>query len=99
MALSATTSGVGATRVSFERSPAGASSWTPISVDGASPWTASFDTTKVPDGLYDLRAVASDRFGNTRSSVRGAIRIDNHAPTLVSSTPADGAVTRARRRS
>ena len=46
----------------------------------------------VPDGLYDLRAVAADSLGNERASVRSGIRIDNAAPSLVSSTPTDGAV-------
>ncbi|HEY8628684.1 MAG TPA: Ig-like domain-containing protein [Gaiellaceae bacterium] len=90
--LTATTSGSPAARVTFERSPAGASNWTPIATDSSAPWSASFDTTAVADGLYDLRAVAADAVGNERASVRSGIRIDNSAPRLVSSTPADGAV-------
>ena len=90
--LTATTSGSPAAKVTFERSPAGASNWTTIGTDTSSPWSASFDTTAVADGLYDLRAVAADALGNERASVRSGIRIDNHAPSLVSSTPTDGSV-------
>jgi hypothetical protein len=90
--LTATTSGSPAARVTFERSPAGASNWTAIATDSAAPWSASFDTTSLGDGLYDLRAVAADALGNERASVRSGIRIDNGVPTLVSSNPADGAV-------
>ncbi|MDQ5822050.1 MAG: Ig-like domain-containing protein, partial [Actinomycetota bacterium] len=90
--LTATTSGSPAARVTFERSPAGASNWTAISTDLGAPWSGSFDTTGVADGLYDLRAVAADALGNEGTSVRSGIRIDNGAPRIVSSTPADGAV-------
>jgi large repetitive protein len=90
VALTAQTSGSPAAQVAFEYSPAGANSWSTISTDGGAPWSASFNTGSVGDGVYDLRAVASDRFGNARASVRGGIRIDNKAPRLISSTPADG---------
>jgi hypothetical protein len=90
--LTATTSGSPASRVTFERSPAGASNWTAIQTDASEPWSAGFDTTAVPDGLYDLRAIAADALGNQRASVRSGIRVDNGAPSLVSSNPADGSV-------
>ena len=89
VALSAT-AGPSATRVDFEWSAAGAASWSPIGSDGSAPWGVSFDTTRLSDGLYDLRAVAYDSYGNSRASVRAGIRIDNTAPSLASSTPADG---------
>ena len=91
VALSAT-AGASATRVDFEASRAGAASWSSIGSDTSAPWGASFDTTRLGDGLYDLRAVAYDSFGNSRASVRSGIRIDNTAPSLASSTPADGSI-------
>jgi chitinase len=88
--LAATVTGSGATQVAFSISSAGANAWQPISTDSAAPWSVSFDTATVTDGLYDLRAVVSDGFGNTNESVRAGVRIDNTAPLLLSSTPADG---------
>ena len=88
--LTATTS-ASASKVVFEASPAGANSWTTVATDGAAPWSGSLDTTTLTDGVYDLRATASDSLDNSSSSVVPGIRVDNVAPTLVSSTPADGA--------
>jgi hypothetical protein len=88
--LNASVGGSGATQVAFSVSPAGANVWKQIAVDPMAPWSTPFNTTTVADGLYDLRAVVSDSLGNTSQSVRNNIRIDNTAPTLVSSSPADG---------
>ena len=46
--------------VVFQSSPAGMGTWTTICTDNATPFTCSFDTTSVTDGLRDLRAVATD---------------------------------------
>jgi len=90
--LTATTVGPDAVSVSFEVSPAGANTWQTISTDNASPWTASFDTHTVGDGLYDIRAKAVDALGNVGSSLRTGIRIDNTAPSITAASPADGSV-------
>src|SRR5581483_7347744 len=44
--------GAGVASFAFQRSPAGAGSWTTIGTDGSSPYSTSFDTTGVADGLY-----------------------------------------------
>ena len=88
--LNATVTGSGATQVTFLASPAGANSWKQIGIDTAAPWSVAFDTTAVADGLYDLRAVVTDSVGNTSQDTRPNIRVDNTAPVLVSSMPADG---------
>ena len=77
-------------QVQFQRSPAGAGSWTNIgSADTSSPYSVSFDTTTVTDGLYDFRAVATDVAGNTAtSSSVGNRRVDNTAPSSTTSFPA-----------
>jgi hypothetical protein len=90
--LTATTTGPDAVSVSFESSPAGANTWQTISTDNASPWTASFDTRTLSDGLYDIRATAVDALGNVGTSTRTGIRIDNTAPSITNATPADAAV-------
>ena len=91
--LTATTSGPAAVSVTFQVSPTGANTWQTISVDNNSPWSAGFDTTTVPDGVYDIRALAVDGLGNQGTNVRAGVRIDNTAPSIVSSAPSDGAVT------
>src|SRR5262249_28497579 len=88
--LNATVTGSGATKVVFEYRVAGANSWSSIGTDTTYPYTASFDTTKLADGVYDLRATVFDALNNSSSSKRTNIRIDNNAPRLVDSTPADG---------
>ena len=78
-AVSADTgSGVGV--AVFQRSPAGADSWTTIATATAAPYTASWDTTGVQDGSYDLRVVTTDLAGNTSADFIAAIHVDNTAP-------------------
>ncbi|HXY84198.1 MAG TPA: Ig-like domain-containing protein [Gaiellaceae bacterium] len=88
--LNATVTGSGATHVVFEWSPAGANAWHSISTDSTAPYGATFDTTHLPDGMYDLRATVSDSVGNTSSSLVTGIRVDNQPPRIVSTDPADG---------
>jgi len=89
--LTAATSGVGATSVVFGITPAGQNSWTSIATDTTAPYSTSFDTRTVGDGVYELRAIVSDGLGNTNSHIRAGIAIDNTAPRLVGAAPADGA--------
>jgi Bacterial Ig domain/Bacterial Ig-like domain len=88
--LNATVSGSGATQVVFAFSPAGGSAWTWIASDTSAPWSGPFDTSKLNDGDYDLRARVSDGLGNASEDVVAGVHIDNTAPRLVSSTPAEG---------
>jgi hypothetical protein len=93
ISLGATTGG-GAARVVFAVSPAGASTWTQLANDTNAPFGASFDTTTLADGLYDLRAVGYDALGNSSTpALRANVRVDNIAPSLVSSAPADGSIS------
>ena len=76
--------GSGVATVTYQRSPAGAGTWTTAS--------ASWNTTGVADGLYDLRVVVTDNAGNSTTSASVVNRrVDNTAPTLSSSSPSDGA--------
>ncbi|HET8536392.1 MAG TPA: Ig-like domain-containing protein, partial [Solirubrobacteraceae bacterium] len=63
--------------VTIQRSPAGANTWTDICTDSTSPYSCSFDTTSVSDGLYDFRAVATDKGGNTASSTATNVQVSN----------------------
>ena len=74
--------GSGLASVVFERSPAGAGTWT------ATP--ASWDTTLLSDGDYDLRVVTSDAAGNVTVSGVITVTVDNTPPnTNITSQPAD----------
>ena len=53
-----------------------------MDTDTSAPYSVSFDTTAVSDGLYDLRLVATDQVGNTIvSALVTNRRVDNTAPT------------------
>jgi Bacterial Ig domain len=83
-----TDGGSGVANVTVQRSPAGAGTWTDICTDSSSPYSCSFDTTGVSDGLYDLRAVTTDNAGNTTNSTTVTNRrIDNTAPTATMTNP------------
>ncbi|MDQ2982974.1 MAG: Ig-like domain-containing protein, partial [Actinomycetota bacterium] len=90
VSLSATSIAPDTAKIVFERRPAGGGAWTQIGLDTTAPYSTSFNTTGVADGLYDLRAVASDAVGNSATDVRPNVRVDNNAPQVVSATPADG---------
>jgi hypothetical protein len=91
-ALHVTTSGDTAS-VTYGVVPSGGSGWTQVASSSSLPtFAASFDTTAVADGTYDVRATAVDRFGNAATVTVPNVRIDNTRPALVASTPADGSV-------
>ena len=70
----------GVDTVIYERSPAGAGTWT------ATP--AGWDTTGVADGLYDLRVVVTNNAGDsTTSAVVANRRVDNTAPSATMNDP------------
>ena len=55
------------------------------------PYSGTFDTTTLTDGLYDFRAVARDAVGNISTpSVVVSRRVDNTPPSFASAVPADG---------
>jgi len=89
--------GGGILNVKIQRSPAGVGTWTDICTDATSPYSCSFDTTVPADGLYDLRAVATDNASrSTNSTVVTNRRLDNTAPTVSMTdpgTPLSGTVT------
>ncbi len=82
------TGGSGVASVGFERSPAGAGTWTSI--------PAAWDTTGVANALYDLRVIATDFAGNSSSTPALTGRwVDNLKPTvsIVDPGPVSGTVT------
>ena len=88
VSASGTDGGSGVANVKVQRSPAGAGTWTDICTDSSSPYSCSWDTTAVTDGLYDLRSVSTDNAGNsTNSSTVANRRVDNTAPTATMTNP------------
>jgi hypothetical protein len=68
----------GVTSVRIQRAPAGTSTWTDVCTDTSSPYTCTWNTAAVSDGLYDLRAVLLDGAGRTTTSTTVASRrVDN----------------------
>jgi hypothetical protein len=66
------------------------STWTNACSSSTTPYTCSFNTASVSDGLYDFRVVATDNVGNTGTSTAVfSRRIDNTNPTVtMGSVPA-----------
>ncbi len=85
--------GTGVNSVSFQHSTAGQDSWTTVSTDTTSPYTASLDSTGLADGSYDLRVFVTDVAGNTSTSVVSSRRVDNTNPAVTLTSP--GANVRA----
>ncbi|HET6171779.1 MAG TPA: Ig-like domain-containing protein, partial [Gaiellales bacterium] len=56
--------------------------WTNVAAaDATSPYSASWVTTGVSDGLYDLQVITTDKSGNTlTSALITTVRVDNTAP-------------------
>jgi hypothetical protein len=80
LSATATDAGSGVETVTFQYSATDAN-WTTIATDSAAPYAVTWATSAVPDGLYDLRVVATDKALNSRASATVADReVDNDAP-------------------
>jgi hypothetical protein len=82
--------GSGVASVKIQRSPAGTSTWTDICTDNSSPYQCTSVNTATwgGDGLYDLRALATDNVAKTtNSTVVTNRRVDNTAPTASMNDP------------
>ena len=79
-------SGATIASVRVQRAAAGSGSWTDVCTDTTSPYSCALDTTALPDGFYDLRAIATNSAAETRTSAVVAARhIDNGAPSVTMS--------------
>lgn len=82
------TSTVDVVYVRLQHAPSGTSDWRTVCEVTAAPWTCSWDTTKVADGAYDVRAQVLDGAGRyTTSTVETGRRVQN----TVAPTPPTGA--------
>lgn len=88
------TGGSGVRDVRIQRSAAGAGTWTDICTDTTFSYSCSWNTTSLPDALYDLRAVATDNADNAATSATVASRrVDNYVPSAVDVQTANGGAT------
>jgi hypothetical protein len=78
----ADTGGSGVASLTFQVSPVGAGTWSDTCSDTTSPYSCSWDSTTVSDGLYDFRAVVlNNAGGSVNSAAVTNRRLDNTAPT------------------
>lgn len=74
----AASSNAGVVSVRIQYAPSGTSSWVDVCTDTVSPYSCTWNTTTVPDGLYDFRAILLDGAGKTTTSaVVSGRRVDN----------------------
>lgn len=76
-AATAADNGSGVGQVTVQHSRAGGP-WTTLCVLATAPWSCSYDTRSLADGLYSFRAVATDRAGNSATSVAVTNRTVNN---------------------
>jgi len=77
----------GMSSVVFQTSAAGAGSWTNACTANVAPFTCTWNTTAVGDGLRDVRAVATDTAGYSSTDTVTNRRVDNTAPTASTNDP------------
>ncbi len=81
--------------VEFQVAPAETFAWRALGAAADPPYELDFDTSRLEDGVYDLRAVVRDRAGGIDASrVLRARRVDNVAPSVTVFEPAAGALLR-----
>ncbi len=73
----------GVASVAIQQSIAGKSSWSDVCTASIAPYSCRFDTRTLTEGLYDLRAVATDVAGNSKASATvSSRRIDNTVSSI-----------------
>jgi Bacterial Ig domain len=80
--------GSGVASMRFQYAPAGTTGWVDACTDTTSTYSCTWDTTALADGMYDMRALATDRAGNTlASAVQTNRRVDNVVPAVALTDP------------
>ncbi|GAB2642995.1 hypothetical protein GCM10027270_34090 [Nocardioides ginkgobilobae] len=79
--------GSGVARVVIEYAAAGSFTWTALCTDPTAPYACAWDTTKVNDGDYQLRATATDNVGTTATSTTVTTRVANPVAVVLTTIP------------
>lgn len=74
----------GVASVTLQLAPTGSSTWGTLCTVTVAPYSCRVDTTKLPDGAYGLRAVATDVAGNTATSTAVTNRVVDNTVSSVS---------------
>jgi len=83
------TSGVGISSVELQYAPTGSTAWKLLGTTTSAPYAVAWATTSVPDGEYDVRAIATDSAGNRTTSAAVTRRVvDNAGPSVTLQAPA-----------
>jgi hypothetical protein len=77
----------GIASVKFQSAPAGTPDWVDICTDTTASYGCSWSTTPLADGSYDVRAIATDTAGYTRTSTITARNLDNYTLTATLADP------------
>jgi hypothetical protein len=86
------TSPAGIHDVAFAYSLDGGNTWTDFGTDTSGPpYTVLFDTTTVPDGPIQIRALATANNGLTAFDIRSYV-VDNTPPAVAITSPANNAI-------
>ena len=74
----------GVAQVVVQYAPTGSSTWSTLCTVAAAPYSCRFDTTKIADGSYSFRAVATDAAGNSTTSATVGSRVVDNTVSSVS---------------
>lgn len=85
-------SGVAKVEVQYRSSLLG--TWTTVCTVTADPYRCAFDSTKVPNGSYELRAIATDEAGNATTSTVLTRLVSNGAASITITAPVTGDLVR-----
>lgn len=84
-------SGVASVDLSYRSTLLGITgAWTPICTTTASPWRCAWDTTKLGNGTYEVRGVATDVAGNTATSTTATTQVNNGLASVTITSPLGG---------
>lgn len=84
-------SGVASVDLSYRSTLLGITgAWTPICTTTASPWRCAWDTTKLGNGTYEVRGIATDVAGNTATSATVTTQVNNGLASVTITSPLGG---------
>lgn len=86
--------GSGIASVEFQHRATGTAGWTVCGVSTGDPWSCNLNSTTVPDGSRDFRAVITDHAGNSTTTATVMRTIDNSVSTVSVAAPAAGATVK-----
>ncbi len=77
----------GVQSVALQVKGAGAGAFTTVATDTTAPYSTGFNSTGVPDGPAELRALVTDFAGNVFVTAIRTVTVDNDAPVVTLSDP------------